>query len=72
MKALLDLMQLRLAHDAGQAEQQAIMIGAGIIKPFAVGDDDAKERAQIEQLVPVPVVAGKARGVEADDEPGVS
>ena len=45
VKALLDLMQLRLAHDAGQAEQQAVVVGARIVKAFAVRDDDAEERA---------------------------
>ncbi len=30
------LMQLRLAHDAGQAQQQAVVVGARIVKPLAI------------------------------------
>ena len=72
METLPDLVQLRLAHDAGQTEQQAIMVGAGIIETFAVGNDDAEERAQIEELMPVAIVAGKPGSVEADDEAGIT
>jgi hypothetical protein len=41
----LDLMKLGLAHDPGQAEQQAIMVGAGIVDALAVGDQYAEQRA---------------------------
>lgn len=46
MEALPDLVQLRLSHDAGQSEQQAVMVSAGIVETFAVGNYDAEERAQ--------------------------
>lgn len=69
MEALPDLVQLRLAHDAGQTKQQAV--SAGIVETFAVGNDDAEERAQIEELMPIAIVAGKPGRVEADDEAGV-
>lgn len=49
-----------------------VMISAGIVETFAVGNDDAEERAQIEELMPVAVVAGKPRGIEADDETGIA
>lgn len=42
MKPHPDLMQLRLAHDPGQAQQQTIMIGARIIKPFAIRNQHAE------------------------------
>lgn len=67
MEPLPDLVKLRLAHDAGQAEQQAVMVGAGIIETFAVGNDNAEERAQIEELMPIAVVAGKPGSVKAED-----
>lgn len=48
------------------------MIGARIVETFAIGNDDAEERAQIEELMPVAVVAGKPRSVEADDKAGIA
>ena len=60
-----DLVQLRLAHEAGQAQEQAVVVGAGVVEALAVADDDAEHRAQLQQLVPVAVVAGQARGVQA-------
>src|SRR5216683_2782270 len=47
MEANLDLVQLRFAHDAGQAEQQTVVIGAGVVEPLAVGNQDAEQRAGI-------------------------
>lgn len=72
MEALPDLVQLCLAHDPGQTEQQAVMVSAGIVEAFAVGDDNAEERAQIEELMPVAVVAGKPGSVETDGEAGIA
>jgi hypothetical protein len=31
-------MKLRFAHDAGQAEQQTIVISARLVEPFAIRD----------------------------------
>ena len=67
-----DLMQLRLAHDSGKPEQQSIVIDAGIVKTFAVGDQNAEDGAEFEKLMPVAVVARQTGGVEADDETGVA
>ena len=67
MKALLDLMQARLAHDPGQAKQRPVVVGAGIVETLAIGDDDAEERAPIEELMPIAIVAGGPGGVEAYD-----
>jgi len=41
MEANLDLMEFGLAHDAGQAQQQTVVIGARIVETFAVGDEHA-------------------------------
>jgi len=69
MQANLDLVQLRLAHDAGQAEQQTVVIGAWVVEPLAVGDQHAEQRAQLQKLMPVVVVACQARGVQAQHQP---
>lgn len=71
VKANLDLVQFRLTHDAGQSQQQAVMIDTRIEEPFAIGDQHAEQRAQLHQLVPVPVVAGQAGGIETEHEAGV-
>jgi hypothetical protein len=65
MQADLDLVQLGFAHDPGQAKQQAIMINAGIIQSFAIGDEGAEQGTQFQKLMPVAIVARQARCVEA-------
>ncbi|MGY4568373.1 hypothetical protein ACVWY5_001443 [Bradyrhizobium sp. USDA 3256] len=72
VKAHPKLMQLRLAHDAGQAQQQAVVVGARIVKPLAIRNDHTKYRAQLEKLMPVPVIAGQARSVETHHKTGVA
>ena len=72
MQAKPDLMQFRFTHDAGQAEQQTVMIGTRVEQPLAIGDQHAEQRAQFQQLMPVAIVARQARGVEADDQAGMA
>ena len=48
------------------------MIGARIIKSFAIGYDHAKERAQLQKLMPVSVVAGETRSIETDYQAGIA
>jgi hypothetical protein len=55
----LDLVQLGLAHDPGQAQQKPVVVGARVVETLAVGEDHAEQRAQLEQLMPVAVVAGQ-------------
>jgi hypothetical protein len=45
VQAQTDLMQFRLAHDARQPQQQAVMISAWIIQALTIGDDHAKDGA---------------------------
>jgi hypothetical protein len=48
------------------------MIRTGIVKPFAIGDDHAKQGTQLKKLMPVPIVASQTRGIEADHQPSVA
>src|ERR1700728_2277443 len=48
------------------------MVGARIVESFAVRDQHAEHRAEFEKLMPVAIVAGQARSVEADHEPGIT
>jgi hypothetical protein len=59
MKAHPNLVKLRLAHDAGQAEQQAIVVRALIIEPFAIRDENSEYRAEFKKLMPIAIVAGQ-------------
>src|SRR5512143_1051159 len=68
MKTQLDLMQFSLAHDPGQTEQQTVVVGTRIIEPLVIGNEDTEERTQFEQLVPIAIVAGQTRGIQADHQ----
>jgi hypothetical protein len=64
MEADLYLVEFGLAHDARQAQQQTIVIGAWIVETLAVGDEHAEHRAKLEQLVPVSIIARQARCID--------
>ena len=72
VQAHADLVQLRLTHDPRQPKQKPIMVSARIVQPLAVSDEHVKDRAQLQQLVPVVVVAGQARGVQAQHQAGLA
>ena len=55
----MDLVQLGLAHDAGQTEQQPVVVQTWIEEALAIGDEDTEQRAKFEQLMPVAIVAGE-------------
>src|SRR3954447_14911282 len=48
------------------------MVSAWIIEPLAIGQDDAKQRAQFEQLMPIAVVARQPGGIQAEHQPGIA
>ena len=72
MEAHPDLVKLRLAHDAGQAEQQTIVVGPRIVETLAIRNEHAEHRAEFEELMPVAIVAGQPRSIEADHETGIA
>jgi len=49
--------QLSLAHRALQPEQEAVVEVGGVIEPVLVTDQRARERGDLQQSVPVGVVA---------------
>jgi hypothetical protein len=55
---------LELAHGALEAKQKTIVEQAGIIDAVVVDDQGAGHRAEIDQMVPVAVVAGQTRSFE--------
>ena len=60
-----DHAELELADAALHAKQQTIVRAAGIIDAVEVDDPRLDQAAQLEQVMPVPAVAGQARCVEA-------
>lgn len=65
-------MQLRFAHDAGQPEQQAVVIESRVIEALAVGDEHAEHRTKLQELMPVAIVARQARRIETDHQASVA
>lgn len=49
-----------------KAQQQPVVEVVGIVDPFGVDDQRRGQSAQVDQVVPVPVVAGQTRGFEGE------
>jgi len=60
--------QFGLAHGALQPEHEAIVEGAWIIDPVLVGKDRGGQPAQVEQTIPIGVVAGQAGHLQPKDD----
>ena len=61
-------MQLSLAHGALEAEQQSVVEHRGMIDAVGIADESVSEAAEIEQAIPVGVVAGEAGDFEAEHD----
>ena len=64
-----DQVQLGLAHRALQAEHQPVVEIGRVVDAVGVGDQRVGQRAQIQQLIPVGVVAGQPADLDAEDDP---
>ena len=65
-----DEMQLGFGHLAFHAEQEPVVEVAGVIEAVFVADQGAGHAAQLEELVPVGVVAGQPGAFQAEHDPG--
>src|SRR5437870_7280997 len=65
-------MQLGLAHGALEAEQQSVVEHSRMIDAIGIADEGVSEAAEIEQAIPVGVVAGEAGDFEAEHDPDVA
>src|SRR5712692_1775778 len=63
--ALPEPAELRLTHRALEPQEQPIVELTRIVDPFGVDDQCVQQAAEIEQLIPVAIVAGQARDLEA-------
>jgi hypothetical protein len=64
--------QLGLGHRALEPEQQSIVERPGVIQPVSVADHGVGHAAQIQQSVPVDVVARQPRDLQAEHQPGMT
>jgi hypothetical protein len=62
-------MQLGLRHRPLQSEHEAIVEIGRVIHPVSVGDQRVGDRTQVQQLIPVGVVAGQPRHLDAQHDP---
>jgi hypothetical protein len=65
-----DEMQFGLGHGAFEAEQQPVVELAGIVEAVLVADQRRGQRADLQQPVPVGVVAGQPGHLQAEYDPG--
>ena len=66
-----DEVQLGLAHRALQAEQQPVVEVCRVIETVLVADQRAGERGDLQQAVPVGVVARQPGDLESEHDPGL-
>ena len=52
-------------HDPVQPEQQAVVDDSRIVGAIRIDDQGTSERAQIDEMMPIPPVACQARGLDA-------
>ena len=64
-------MQLGFAHGALQPEQEAIVEQGGMIDAVGVADQRIGEAAQLDEAMPIGVVARQARDLEPENEADV-
>lgn len=63
--------EFRLGHGALEAEDQSIVKIGGVIETVAVGDEGVGHTTEIEETIPVGVIAGEARDFQAQDDADV-
>src|SRR4051812_7936884 len=64
-------MQFRLAEHAAQPEQEPVVVLARVVDPVGVADESADDRRQVEEGVPVGVVARQPTGLVGEDDADV-
>jgi hypothetical protein len=58
--------QFCLTHGSLQAKHQSVVEYRGVVDPIGVADQSVSQAAEIEQAVPVGVVAGQTRDLQTE------
>ena len=61
-------MQLCLTHGSLQAKHQSIVEHCRVVDPIGVADQSVGQAAQIEQAVPIGVIAGQTRDLQTEHD----
>ena len=64
--------ELRLAHCAFQPEQEPVVEQRRVIDPVRIADQGVGEAAQVDEPIPVGIVAGQSGHLQAQDQTDVS
>jgi hypothetical protein len=65
-------MEFSFTQHAPQAEQEAVIVVARLKDPGAVGEQGSDDSREVEQGIPVGVVARQAAGFVGQDDPDVA
>jgi len=65
-------MQLGLTHRALETKQQSIVEHRRMIDTVGIGDQRVSDAAEIEQAIPIGIVAGEAGDLESENNPDVA
>ena len=60
-------MEFGLTHSAFQSEDEAVIEEGGVIETIAVADQSVSDATQIEEAIPIGIIAGEAGNLEAED-----
>jgi hypothetical protein len=71
MEALFEGMEFGLTHGALQAQQQAIVIVAGVVNAIEVADEGFEECTDFEELMPVLRRSREPGDIETENQPDV-
>jgi hypothetical protein len=55
-----------------EPEHEAVVEVPGVVHPVGISDQRVRQRAQVQQLVPVGVVAGQPADLDAEDDPDMA
>ncbi len=61
-------MQLCFTHGAFESEDQAVIEKRRVIEPIAIADQSVGDAAEIEQAIPIGIIAREARNFETKDD----
>ena len=67
LQSLMQPVQFGLAHRSFEAQQQAVVVQAGIVDGLFVDDQGIGERTDLQQAIPITARAGQARDFQAQN-----